>query len=125
MKKAISPSRRRRSPWRRCRSRRQPRPPEASSSCRWRTWPRPERFNPQRVKVPGVCVDYVVVATKPQMQTMGTQFKPALAGDIKVPEATIDPMPFDERKIIARRAAMELIPGPINLGIGIPQGSPT
>jgi propionate CoA-transferase len=79
-------------------------------------------FNPQLVRVPGVCVDYVVVATKPQMQTMGTQYKPALDGRVKVPEATIDPMPFDERKIIARRAAMELIPGPINLGIGIPQG---
>ncbi len=79
-------------------------------------------LHPQRVKVPGVCVDYIVVAEKPQMQTMGTQFKAALAGDIKVPEATIPPMPFDERKIIARRAAMELIPGPVNLGIGIPQG---
>lgn len=79
-------------------------------------------LHPQRVKVPGVCVDYIVVAEKPQMQTMGTQFKPALAGDIKVPETSIPPMPFDERKIIARRAAMELIPGPVNVGIGIPQG---
>ncbi len=79
-------------------------------------------LHPQRVKIPGVCVDYVVVAEKPQMQTMGTQYKAALAGDIKVPEATIPPMPFDVRKIIARRAAMELVPGPVNLGIGIPQG---
>jgi len=79
-------------------------------------------LHPQRVKVPGMCVDYVVVAEKPQMQTMGTQYKSAFAGDVKVPEATIPPMPFDERKIIARRAAMELIPGPVNLGIGIPQG---
>jgi propionate CoA-transferase len=79
-------------------------------------------FHPQLVKVPGVCVDFIVVATKPQMQTMGTQYKPALDGRVKVPEATIPPMPFDERKIIARRAAMELIPGPVNLGIGIPQG---
>lgn len=79
-------------------------------------------LHPQRVKVPGVCVDYIVIAEKPQMQTMGTQFKPALAGDIKVPETSIPPMPFDERKIIARRAAMELIPGPVNVGIGIPQG---
>jgi propionate CoA-transferase len=79
-------------------------------------------LHPQHVKVPGVCVDYIVVAGKPQMQTMGTQFKPALAGDIKVPETSIPPMAFDERKIIARRAAMELLPGPVNLGIGIPQG---
>ena len=28
-------------------------------------------LHPQRVKVPGVCVDYIVVAEKPQMQTMG------------------------------------------------------
>lgn len=79
-------------------------------------------LHPQRVKVPGVCVDYIVVAARPQMQTQGTEFKAALAGDIKVPENTIPPMAFDERKIIARRAAMELVPGPVNLGIGIPQG---
>jgi propionate CoA-transferase len=79
-------------------------------------------LHPQHVKVPGVCVDYIVVAEKPQMQTMGTQYKAALAGDIKVPESSIPPMAFDERKIIARRAAMELVPGPVNVGIGIPQG---
>lgn len=79
-------------------------------------------LHPQRVKVPGVCVDYIVVAQRPQMQTMSTQFRAALAGDVKVPEGAIPPMPFDERKIIARRSAMELIAGPVNLGIGIPQG---
>jgi propionate CoA-transferase len=83
---------------------------------------RAESLHPQHVKVPGVCVDYVVMAEKPQMQTMGTQYKAALAGHIKVPDTTVPPMPLDERKIIARRAAMELIPGPVNLGIGIPQG---
>jgi propionate CoA-transferase len=80
---------------------------------------------PQMVKVPGVCVDYIVEAKKPQMQTMGVQYKAALAGHIKVPETEIPPMPLDERKIIARRAAMELMPGPVNLGIGIPQGVAT
>ncbi len=79
-------------------------------------------LHPQRVGVPGACVDYIVVAERPQMQTMSTQFNAALAGDVKVPEATIAPMPFDERKIIARRSAMELVAGPVNLGIGIPQG---
>ncbi len=81
-----------------------------------------DTLHPQLVRVPGVCVDYVVVAQEPQMQTMGTQYKAALAGHVRVPETTIPSMPFDERKIIARRAAMELMPGPVNLGIGIPQG---
>ncbi len=82
-------------------------------------------LHPQMVKVPGVCVDYVVVSEKPQMQTMGVQYKAALAGHVKVPETFIPPMPLDERKIIARRAAMELKAGPVNLGIGIPQGIAT
>jgi propionate CoA-transferase len=84
-----------------------------------------ESLPPQMVRVPGVCVDYVVIAQKPQMQTMGVQYKAALAGHIKVPETEIPPMPLDERKVIARRAAMELMGGPINLGIGIPQGIAT
>lgn len=79
-------------------------------------------LHPKQVEVPGVMVDYIVVATKPQMQTQGTQYKAALAGDIKVPEGNIPQIPLDERKVIARRAAMELVPGPVNLGIGIPQG---
>ncbi len=81
-----------------------------------------DSLHPQFVRVPGVCVDYVTIAKTPQMQTMGTQYKASLAGHIKVPESQIKPMPFDERKIIARRAAMELMPGAVNLGIGIPQG---
>ncbi|MBP2627521.1 MAG: carA 1 [Firmicutes bacterium] len=79
-------------------------------------------LNPQLVKVPGVCVDYIVVAEKPQWQTQGTVYSPALAGHIKVPENSIPTMEMDERKIIARRSAMELLPGAVNLGIGIPQG---
>lgn len=79
-------------------------------------------LHPQRVKVPGVCVDYIVVAEKPQWQTQGSQFKSALAGDIKIPTSSIAKIELDERKVIARRAALELQSGPVNLGIGIPQG---
>lgn len=81
-------------------------------------------LHPKEVKVPGVLVDHVVVA-RPEnhMQTMGTVYNPGLAGHIRVPLASLPPMAFSERKIIARRAAMELAPKAIvNLGIGIPDG---
>lgn len=77
-----------------------------------------------QVIVPGVLVDYVVVA-KPEnhLQTMCTYFDPAYAGDIKVPMASLPPLPLNERKIIARRAAQELVRGAVvNLGIGMPEG---
>ena len=76
----------------------------------------------KNVKVPGTLIDYVVIA-KPEnhMQTQQTYFSPALAGHIKVPLAGIPPIPLDARKIIGRRAAMELSTGDvINLGVGIP-----
>lgn len=84
-------------------------------------------LHPKAVKVPGLLVDYVVIG-KPEnhMQSIATQFNPALCGDIRVPTGSMVPMPLDERKVIARRAAMEVTPGAItNLGIGIPAGIPT
>ena len=85
---------------------------------------KPGTLHPKQVKVPGVLVDYVVVA-KPEnhMQTKKTFYNPALCGDSKVPMGNVPPIPFDERKIIARRAAMELSPNStLNLGIGMPDG---
>jgi len=82
-------------------------------------------LNPRDVKVPGILVDAVVVAEKPEyhMMNLGVQYDPALAGEIRVPLESIAPMPLDERKIIARRAAFELPPnGIINLGVGVPEG---
>jgi propionate CoA-transferase len=82
-------------------------------------------LNPRQVKIPGVLVDCVVVAEKPEYhaQTFAEQYSPAFSGEIRVPMSAIPAMEMSERKIIARRAAMELTPGAIvNLGIGMPEG---
>jgi len=82
-------------------------------------------LNPRQVKIPGILVDCIVVAEKPEyhMQTFIEQYSPAFSGEIKVPLSAIPPMPMSERKIIARRAALELTSGAIvNLGIGMPEG---
>ena len=81
-------------------------------------------LDPRRVHVPGVLVDCVVVA-RPEnhWQTYATVHNHAFSGQLRVPLDRIDPLPLDERKIIARRAALELPPGGIvNLGIGMPEG---
>jgi propionate CoA-transferase len=74
------------------------------------------------VEVPAALVDYVVVAPE-QRQTYQTPYDAAFAGRLRVPDGAIAPIPFDIRKVIARRAAMELFPGAIvNLGFGVSNG---
>ena len=78
----------------------------------------------RHVVVPGVMVDCAVIA-QPQHhhQTYGTEYNPAFAGEYRVALDKLAPMPLDERKIIARRAAFELpMGGVVNLGIGMPEG---
>lgn len=79
----------------------------------------------REVKIPGVLVDCVVVAEKPEyhMQTFIEQYNPAFSGEIRVPMSAMAKMSMSERKIIARRAALELHANAIvNLGIGMPEG---
>ncbi len=81
-------------------------------------------LNPRQVKIPGILVDCVVVA-RPEnhWQTFGTAYSPAFSGEFKIPSASVEPLPMNERKIIARRAAFELSPNMVvNLGIGVPEG---
>ncbi|HAT29596.1 MAG TPA: acyl CoA:acetate/3-ketoacid CoA transferase [Janthinobacterium sp.] len=84
-------------------------------------------LHPKSVKIPGLMVDYIVLGQpENHMQSIATQFNPALCGDQRVPLSSLVPMVLDERKVIARRAALELKAGAIsNLGIGIPAGIPS
>lgn len=80
-------------------------------------------LNPKDVRIPGALVDYVVQATDKNAcwQTEGVYYEPAFNGDLKVPLKGLKPDPFDERKVVTRRCAMELTPGAlVNLGVGIP-----
>lgn len=82
----------------------------------------PNTIHPKQVKVPGILIDYIVQCKNPEnhWQTEGVYYNPSFAGEVKVPLSAIPPIALTERKVIARRAAMELRPNAIvNLGIGI------
>jgi propionate CoA-transferase len=50
-------------------------------------------------------------------------YDPSFSSEIKVPVQSLPPMEMGDRKIIARRAAFDLIPNSVvNLGIGMPEG---
>lgn len=74
----------------------------------------------RKVKVPGVLVDCVVLAEpRHHMQTSGTQFNPAFSGELRIPQEQVRAVDLSDRKIIARRALLELTPySVINVGVG-------
>jgi propionate CoA-transferase len=77
---------------------------------------------PKQVKIPGILVDLVVVVPD-QRQTYLTEYSPSYAGELRIPLSDFPLLPLDPRKVIARRAALELFRGAIcNLGSGISTG---
>lgn len=81
-----------------------------------------DTLNPRMVRVPGHMVNAIVPQPQ-QWQTWESEYNPAICGTHKVPMSAIAPLDFDIRKLVARRAALELKPHlVVNLGIGIADG---
>lgn len=80
-------------------------------------------MNPKNVEIPGILVDYAYIADPYyHMQTGDTQYHPALSGQAKIPLEDIPSIKMDEKKVMCRRAAMEIKKGDIvNLGVGTPE----
>ena len=80
-------------------------------------------LDPKLVKIPGIYVDAVVVS-KPEEheQCVGCKYDPSLTGEVTAPEGASKPVALSAKKIIGRRAAMELREDSVvNLGIGVPE----
>ncbi|MDB6140518.1 MAG: ydiF, partial [Verrucomicrobiaceae bacterium] len=78
--------------------------------------------DPKAVRVPGILVDYIVVGEAAHhAQTFGEAFNEAYVTSANG-QSSPACMAFSERKIIGRRALMEIRQGEIvNLGIGLPE----
>lgn len=81
-------------------------------------------LDPKLVAIPGIYVDSIVVGSiEDNEQCLGMPYDGSLTGEFRIPVDAIPPIPLDAKKIIARRAAMELVPHAVtNLGIGMPEG---
>jgi propionate CoA-transferase len=81
-------------------------------------------LKPHDVFVPGVLVDYIVVAPD-QMQTTQTVYDPAISGEVFRPLSSFEPTEWGVGKVIARRVAQELKYGDaVNIGFGISANVP-
>ena len=80
--------------------------------------------DPKLVKVPGIYVDAVVVTENKENHTqcIGCEYDGSMTGEFRVPLGSLEAPSLSPKKIIGRRAAMELRPDTVvNLGIGIPE----
>ena len=80
----------------------------------------------KNVRIHKSLVDYIVIAKDPYNQSQSfltTDFRPEMTGTIKTVIGAKPPAKLDERKIIARRTAMEISKGDmVNFGVGMPAG---
>lgn len=78
-------------------------------------------LHPRSVRIPGYLVDaLVVVPEQTQLYTGTSRF---FSGDFIMEEGEVEPLPLTERKLVARRALMEIGPGDVgNVGVGIADG---
>ena len=79
-------------------------------------------IDPRNVVVHHSSVDYVVISNPGEhLQSYAIkEYLPELTGEIKVPLKEVTPYPLNPKKVIARRACMEIKEGAlVNLGLGI------
>lgn len=85
-----------------------------------------EPARPICVKVPGILVDIIVVASsrKTHPHTLFVDYDPSYTGEVRADlREALEPMPLNVEKVICRRAYKELRKGDlVNLGVGIPAG---
>lgn len=80
----------------------------------------------RNIRIHNKLVDYIVVAQDPMNSRQcyaTTKYRPELSGEQKLAGNATKVLPLNMRKVIARRAALELVPDTIvNIGSGLPSG---
>lgn len=78
-------------------------------------------LHPKSVKIPGFLVDAIVVEEKQEQLYNGSDR--FFSGDYIADDSAVTMLPLDQRKVVARRALMEVRPGYVgNVGVGIADG---
>ena len=78
-------------------------------------------LHPKSVKIPGFLVDAIVV--EPNQEQLYNGSDRFFAGDYIADDSDVKILPLDQRKVVARRALMEVKPGNVgNVGVGIADG---
>lgn len=80
-------------------------------------------LDPKLVKIPGIYVDAVVIGEpEDSTQCISMEYDGSACGEFTIPLDAIPAIPLNQRKVVARRAAMELPDDAIvNLGTGMPE----